>query len=148
MMAAFYKSTRPGLAGLYNRLVRWWERGPYSHCELIFSDGLAASSSYMDGGVRFKRIVFNPDNWDFIELPENFDESAARAWFVEHEGEPYDLRGNLSFALDFIPNDPSKSFCSKALGAALGIIESWRLGPNGLAAVLIFYIKIRDIKCN
>jgi hypothetical protein len=138
LIAAFYKSTRPGWAGMYNRLVRWWERGQYSHCELIFSDGMAASSSFMDGGVRFKRIEFNPEHWDFIELPAWIDESAARAWFVLHEGEPYDLRGNLSFAIDFIPNDPGKSFCSKALGAAIGMWESWRFGPNALAAVLRF----------
>lgn len=51
MIAAFYKSTRPGWTGLYNRIIRWWERGDYSHCELIFSDGLAASSSsHLVGG--------------------------------------------------------------------------------------------------
>jgi len=135
LVAAFYKSTRPGWAGMYNRIVRWWEPGDFSHCELIFSDGMAASSSYMDGGVRFKFIDFNPDHWDFIRLPDHL-ELAARAWFKKHEGEGYDLRGNLRFALDFVPDDPDRSFCSKALGAALGMIEPWRLGPSGLAAVL------------
>lgn len=140
MKAAFYKSTRPGLAGMYNRLVRWWEPGIYSHCELIFSDGMAASSSYADGGVRFKRIDFHPNNWDFIDLPGHL-EPAARAWFEKHEGEKYDLRGNLRFALDFVHDDPNRAFCSKALGAALGMNEPWRFGPSGLAAVLKFIYK-------
>jgi len=142
MIAAFYKSTRPGLAGLYNRLVRWWERGKYSHVELIFSDGLAASSSYMDGGVRFKRIDFHPEHWDFIELPACL-EPRARAWFIEHEGEPYDLMGNFKFVLDYMEDDASRSFCSKALGAAIGMLESWRFGPNGLYAILSFVYGVK-----
>jgi len=32
----------------------------------------------MDGGVRFKRIDYDPDHWDFIELPDHL-EPAARA---------------------------------------------------------------------
>ena len=41
MRAAFYKATRPALQGLYSRAVRFIERGPYSHCELAFGDGMA-----------------------------------------------------------------------------------------------------------
>jgi hypothetical protein len=137
LIAAFYKSTRPGIAGWYNRIVRWWEQGPYSHCELIFSNGIAASASYLDGGVRFKEIVFNPDHWDFIELPD-YLEADAWTWFKKHEGQLYDLRGNLRFAIDFIPNDPDRSFCSKAMGEALGLEDAWRFGPTALAVVLRF----------
>jgi hypothetical protein len=133
--AAFYKATRPGIAGLYNRLVRWWDNGKYSHCELVFSDGCAASASFLDGGVRFKKIDFNPQRWDFIDLPVG-QEAVARKWFTDHKGEKYDLIGNLRFALDFLPDNKNKWFCSEALADALGISEPWRLGPNGLAAVL------------
>ena len=78
MKAAFYKATRPGLQGLYSRAARAVDRGPYSHCELVFSDGLSGSASYIDGGVRLKRIDFDPEHWDFIELPAHL-EPAARA---------------------------------------------------------------------
>lgn len=135
MKIALYKATRPGLPGIYNRLVRWWEHGQYSHSELIFSDGLAASSSFEDGGVRFKRIDFNPARWDIIDLPDHL-EPAARAWFTAHEGKSYDLLGNLHFLLGFLSDSRDKWFCSEAVGGALGMIEPWRLGPNGLAAVL------------
>lgn len=140
LIAAFYKATRPGWAGMYNRLVRWWERGQYSHVELIFSDGLAASSSYADGGVRFKRIDFHPENWDFVELPACL-EPAARAWFEVNQGKRYDLLGNMRFFADFMQDDGSKWFCSEATAESIGMQESWRYGPNGLAAVLKFIYK-------
>lgn len=39
----------------------------YSHTELDFWEE-SFSSSEQDGWVRFKRIEWNPDNWDFITL--------------------------------------------------------------------------------
>lgn len=135
MYAAFYKGTRPGLQGIYSRAVRVIDRGPYSHCELVFGDGLSASASYIDGGVRFKRIAYDPSHWDFVQLPQ-YLETQARKWFDEHEGEPYDLMGNIRFVLPFLPDSEKGSFCSEAVAAALGFREPWRFGPNGLAAVL------------
>jgi hypothetical protein len=133
--AAFYKGTRPGLPGLYNRAVRWWECGPYSHCELVFSDGRAASASFMDHGVRFKEIDFDPERWDFIDLP-GANEALAELWFLTHLGCQYDLLGNVHFLLGPVRDDRRKYFCSEALAAALGMPEAWRYGPNALAAVL------------
>jgi len=77
MKIAFYKGTRAGVAGIYNRGVRAIDAGKYSHCEIIFSDGVSASSSFMDGGVRFKEIEYNSANWDIIEIPWA-DEITAR----------------------------------------------------------------------
>ncbi len=136
MRAAFYKSTRPGLAGIYSRGVRWWTRSPYSHCELIFSDGMAASASYMDGGVRFKRIDFDPGHWDFVDLPAHL-EPAARTWFVAHAGQPYDLLGNLHFLLGPVSDDKGKWFCSESIAAALSITDPWRYDPGVLASALL-----------
>lgn len=135
MKAAFYKSTRPGLQGLYSRAARLIDRGPYSHVELIFSDGLSASASYIDKGVRFKRIDYNPAHWDIVELA-GFDEQAARDWFEDRLGEGYDLWGNLRFIFGWVREDDAKWFCSEALMAALGFEEPWRFGPNGAAAAL------------
>jgi hypothetical protein len=132
---ALYKGTRPGLPGIYNRLVRWWTRSPYSHCELVFSDGIAASSSFADGGVRFKWIEFEPEHWDFIALPAEREE-AAYAWFNAHRGQKYDLMGNLQFIIARIPSDGRKWFCSEAVAAALGISDPWRFDPATLGVVL------------
>jgi len=134
--AAFYKGTRAGIPGVYNRAVRAWEHGPYSHVELQFSDGISASSSFMDGGVRFKQIDYDPAKWDFLPLPPCL-ERAARLWFECHEGEDYSVQGNLHCVIGFIPPGPlGEQFCSQALGAALSFEESWRLMPNALYRVL------------
>lgn len=134
MRAAFYKATRPGVQGLYSRAVRWIDRGPYSHCELVFSDGLSGSASYIDGGVRFKRIAYDNDHWDFIDLPDAA-EPFARDWFRANDGAPYDLMGNVRFVLPWLSDSERGWFCSEALGAALGWKEPWRYGPNGAAAM-------------
>jgi len=135
---AFYKGTRPGIQGLYNRLVRWIDRGPYSHCELIFSDGLAASASWMDGGVRFKVIDFDPEHWDFIDLPPD-KEAAAREWFMGHLGDGYDLLGNLRFLFGWIRESADRWFCSEAFAASLGMGDPWRHGPVGLIVLLKYF---------
>jgi len=135
MRLALYKATRLGLQGIYSRVVRWVDGGPYSHCELLFSDGISASSSYIDGGVRCKRIDYDPTHWDFIDLPDAM-EPAARAWFERHAGAKYDLIGNLKFVAWFVPHSKSRWFCSEAIAAALGMPESWRYGPSGLAAAV------------
>lgn len=135
MKAAFYKATRPGLQGIYSRLARLVDRGDYSHCELIFSDDVSASASYIDGGVRLKLIDYNPAHWDFVDVPDALADQAL-AWFEQHQGASYDLIGNLSFLWPLVPHSRRKWFCSEAIAAALGIPEPHRLGPNGLAAVL------------
>ena len=136
MKLAFYKGTRPGLAGLYNRLVRLVDGSIYSHAEVVFSDGMAASSSQMDGGVRFKAITFDPAKWDLIDAPTWFDEPQARAWFVAHEGAAYDLAGNLRFLLPFWPHSESRWFCTEAIAASAGLPKPEGFGPRKLALLV------------
>lgn len=133
--AAFYKGTRPGLQGLYNIAVRCIAKGKYSHCELVFSDGLSASATFLDGGVRFKKIDYVPEHWDFIELP-HFRETDARAWFERHEGKNYDVLGNIRFLFWQVAEDKRKWFCSEAIGEALRLPEAWRYDPNVLYSAL------------
>lgn len=140
LRAAFYKATRRGLQGIYSRAVRAIDRGPYSHCELVFSDGLSASASYIDGGVRFKDIDYNPAHWDFMALPDEL-EDYARDWFEFNMGLPYDLAGNVRFVLPWVRDSEKGWFCSEAMAAALRLKEPWRFGPNGLAALLRSILK-------
>jgi hypothetical protein len=143
LRAAFYKGTHAGLPGVYNRLVRWWTRSPYSHAELIFADGMAASSSYMDGGVRFKAIDFDPALWDFVDLPDHLA-PAAIDWFDAHLGDAYDLLGNLHFVVSPVCDDKRKWFCSEAIGAALGVPDPWRFDPGTLHAALSYFTQPAD----
>jgi hypothetical protein len=143
LRAAFYKGTHAGLPGIYNRLVRWWTRSPYSHVELIFMEGprtgrgLAFSASYMDGGVRDKAIDFDPQKWDFVDLPHELREQAWD-WFCAHEGQGYDLLGNLHFILSAVGDDKRRWFCSEAVAAALGMPNPERFDPGTLRAALTF----------
>lgn len=138
MRAAFYKGTRPGLQGIYSRGVRVIDRGIYSHCELVFSDGMSGSASYIDGGVRLKHIDYSqhPEHWDFLDLPE-YLEPYAHDWFESNAGASYDLAGNVRFVLPWVRDSETGFFCSEAFGAALRWREPWRHGPNGAAALVL-----------
>lgn len=135
MRAALYRGTRPGIAGIYNRIVRWWTRSEFSHVELVLSTGRAWSASFADGGVRDKLIDFDTANWILVDLPPAL-EQAAEAWFVAHRGAKYDLVGNLHFLLSPIPHSQRRWFCSEAVAAALGIPDPWRYSPGTLASAL------------
>jgi hypothetical protein len=130
MHLAFYK----GRHRVFDRAVQWWTRGPYSHVELVFSDGMAASSSKRDGGVRMKPISFAPDRWDFVVIAG--DEAAARAWFRRHAGAGYDVAGLFGFLWRPASGASRRWFCSEAVAAALGIRDAWRFCPNTLAAAV------------
>lgn len=139
MQVAFYKGKERGSAGIIDRLIRWWTDGPYSHCELVFSDGLCASSSNADGGVRFKRIDLTPEDWDVIDIAG--DEAEARKWFYAHAGALYYLLGDFGFVWRPIRGSKTRFFCSEAVGYALGMSEPWQFNPNTL------YIELHNARC-
>jgi hypothetical protein len=140
MKAAFYCGTRKGVNGLYSRGVRYIEKNRFSHCELVFSDGLSASASFIDGGVRFKDITYNTTDWVFVDVSWA-DEKKARAYFVSHQNAEYDLKGNLHFLFGVFGDSSGKKFCSEAVAEALGLDEAWLLAPNALYHVLTFINK-------
>lgn len=134
MKVAFYK----GRSRLFNRAVSFWLRGPYSHCELIVGEAggksQCLSSSFMDGGVRFKSIELDPAHWDIVEI----DGSIAQAWewFMAHRGQGYDILGLVGFLLRPVSGDKSRWFCSEAVASMLGFEEPWRFDPMVLWAAL------------
>jgi hypothetical protein len=134
MKIAFYKGTRPFPQSLFNQGVRWWTGGIYSHCELVFSDNISASSSFIDHGVRFKKIEYD-DCWDFLDL-KDFDELSARCWFQIHVYEKYDLLNLLGFIWRRKDGSSKKWTCSEACASALKIHEPWRYDPNTLYSTL------------
>lgn len=137
MKIAFYKGTRPFPQSLFNMGVRWWTGGIYSHCEIIFSDGVSASSSFMDHGVRFKQIDYknSESQWDFIDL-DQFDESKTRRWFYCFHGCKYDVLNLFGFILRRKDGFSNKYTCSEACASALGLSDPWRYDPNSLYSVL------------
>jgi hypothetical protein len=138
MKIAFYKGTRKGVSGIYSVGVRFVTNSPYSHCEMIFSDGISASASFIDKGVRFKNIDYsNSHDWDFIDIPDRY-EKYAFDWFKANNGKPYDLLGNLHFLIGFIRGNDGDWFCSEALASALGIEGAEKYDPGMLHSLLAF----------
>ena len=137
MQAAFYK----GRERAFNRIVADWERGPYSHGELVLGyegdKAICWSSSFQDKGVRRKEIVLRPDHWDLINLDLSFKErSIAEQYYQDRNGWPYDVRGVVRFGFGPMAENPGHLFCTESMAEALGIQDGWRFGPNALAAVL------------
>lgn len=135
VQVALYK----GRSRLFDRVVQWWTRGPYSHVEIVTHrsySGAAAciSSSWLDGGVRGKWIHLRPDRWDVFEVEG--DSQAAIAWLERHQGKPYDTLGLLGFVFRPMKDNRRRWFCSEAVAAILGYPEPWRFSPNDLANVL------------
>lgn len=139
LVAAFYKGNRDGFGGITSRLGRMLDHGPYSHSELILPSGLSWSASLPDKGVRAKPIGYSsPHKWDFLPIPDPTGAIAfeAEQWYLAHDGEPYDVWGNVRFLTNFVSHSADKWFCSESNMAALGYPEPWRYGPSGMAVTL------------
>lgn len=89
------------------------------------------------GGVRFKRIVLNPDHWDVRRLAGGAGRAAQ--WFKEHEGELYDWQLILGFVSWAIPQKSRRWTCSEAAAAALSVPEeeAWRFDPASLHQAVV-----------
>lgn len=129
-----------GPGHVYDRGVKWWTRADFSHTELFLGDAdvhgffEAGSASFLDRGVRTKLIRPNAEKWELVRLPAVYRADECRTWFREHDGEPYDLIGQLGFVWGPWPENPSRVWCSEANAAALRLPEPWRYSPALLHA--------------
>jgi hypothetical protein len=115
---AFYK----GKGRFFDKLIRLWTRGPYSHCELVFSDGQWFSASPREKVARFKRIEPKPGHWDFVDLPMAAElEALIRQWCEgKAEGRKYDWLGIIcTQIMPFGWQDKGRWFCSEVCLSAL-----------------------------
>ncbi len=139
MHVAMYKA--PGQA--FNWLTRKWVRSPYSHGEIVVFDQVTRtsyglSSSFRDGGVRIKPIVFKRENWDFVDLRAlKKDPAEAQEYTRAKRGVGYDVRGVLRFGPGPIKQDPFKEFCTEFCAGLLGWSQAWRFDPGAFAARLV-----------
>ena len=141
MRLAFYKAK---YGNWWDKIISWWTWGPYSHCELVFSDGEAFSASPRDGGTRFKAIEFVPERWDFIEV-EVRDENELREWCKTQDGRKYDWLGILGFIFSIRRlDDKDKWYCSEIcfhalskFNSSLPRINHRRFDPNRLYAYFV-----------
>lgn len=86
------------------------------------------------GGVRFKRIPFDPDRWDLVPLRGNPQRAATRARLIE--GQLYDWRGVAGFLAWPLGQASRRWTCHEACGLFAGIDQPWRLDPCALHQVV------------
>lgn len=84
------------------------------------------------GGVRFKRINFDPSNWDIIEVPKSVSAQQVAKLANELEGDKYDWMLIGSFLAWFLRNESKRFTCNELIAYLLGIKEPWRLDPCSL----------------
>ena len=131
MRVAFYK----GKGNYFDKAIRIWTRGSYSHCEIVLGD-LWYSSSPRDGGVRCKDMKnYNPDHWDFVET----DIDSQRFWdiWTKYQNAKYDWLGIvLTQAIPLGIQDSDKVFCSEFCAEVLNIVKPKWISPNKLYKIL------------
>jgi len=108
----FYK----GEGTTFEKLIRWWTKSPYSHCEFLRSDGSCHSNDRFTQLSRIERFELVSDDWDRqdIELPcEIVDRVEQRQ--LAKVGTHYDWKGIIfSQFFSFGWHAPNKWFCSKS----------------------------------
>lgn len=128
---AFYKAE----GDIFDRLIRWWTCGPYSHVEMVIGSPVGEttiiSASPRDGGVREKRLVLDPEHWDLVETEG--DAEAAAAFMRSQIGKKYDWLGIL--LCQVLPLNWHWSggwFCSEICAAAIGLESPHTFHPSAL----------------
>jgi len=135
-MGLIYLALYKGHGTLLNRLIRFWTRSIYSHCELVMPDGRWLSASAMDGGVRAKRIELDLAHWDLIPVPWA-DANRIEQLFRANQGRGYDWLGLLGS--QFLPitiDNKRRMFCSEFCAAGLGYPLPQRYSPALLGEVV------------
>jgi hypothetical protein len=132
MELIFYKARGKLLDGA----IRWKTWGPYSHCELRLEQHLTFSSSYRDGGVRYRDMSIDPAKWDrlIVDLPTPAADLLMK-WTIRQHGN-YDLWGILGFVFGKSIENTAEWYCSEicvdALNRYLDLDLPRHISPNAL----------------
>lgn len=133
MKVAFYKAK---YGDWIDKIVSWYTKSPYSHCELVFSNGDFLSSSKRDGGVRYTNID-NLERWDIYELQDSkYSEDLIRLIVRQYLGQKYDIIGAIGSAFNIDLSDKNKKFCSNLCAILLGIEET-NITPHELYEIIL-----------
>lgn len=125
---AFYK----GKGDWTDKAIRLWTKSKYSHVELVVGD-YWYSTSPRDMKVRKKKIVPNPDNWDYVDV--HIYEENLLEMYNSTRGAKYDWLGIL--LSQFIPlsiHNRDRWFCSEWCAEILYLDYSNEYSPQDLYA--------------
>lgn len=114
----------------YSVRLRTWSK--YSHAELVI-DGWAYSSSVRDKGVRRKKIDFNPERWDLIDIdPKRVNVDYALAFFLRWQDSDYDWWNIIRYILPFVPQKQDQFVCFEFVAAMLNAPGYYRVDGDDL----------------
>tara|TARA_B100000085_G_scaffold123031_1_gene112011 strand:- start:18006 stop:18494 length:489 start_codon:yes stop_codon:yes gene_type:complete len=146
---ALYK----GKGNFINSIVRRWTKSQYSHAELILDDKqtwIGISPFIKSKITERKNVEYNPENWDFYEIPVTGEQYQTILDFYDiTQGSSYDWVGMLlSQFLSFRIKQKHKWYCSEWILYALRIscIVDWKiikifdqsdLSPSKLHGILL-----------
>lgn len=139
MLLASYKSTRPGVQGIANRLIRWRLRGPYSHSEIVFEPDDGVDGLMPDGSCA-------PDANEALWCASSVAAERLPTWSARRAG----CMGGVRFKR--IRLDPDKwdtvPLHASPLRAAVraGLIEGELYDWQGVAGFLAWVIPGSDLR--
>lgn len=147
---ASYKGTRPGLAGVFNRLIRFFDKSSYSHSELTVGNPFTSevdcySSSISEGGVRVKKMKLNKERWTIQHVSWVTEEDVKEA-YERTKGMGYDYVGALSVKVSLLKQIKNRFFCNEWCGKVMGIDQPWRYSPGGLFRITDSFIRILEFR--
>lgn len=113
---------RYGDTRLFARLVCLLRGGDSAHCEVAtpVEPGVydCVSSSYLDGGVRGKRMMLGPEKWRLYRIDAVQDPAA---WLVQHAGAKYDVLGLLGIVFPPMGHRRRRWICTEAVADIVGL---------------------------
>lgn len=96
---------------------------------------MSGSASFVDKGVRLKYIPYDSGNWDFVDLPSEWEES-VRVKFNSKLELPYDLLGNFGFIFPAFDNHRDAYFCSEIMAECINLEKPELFTPGTLKYTL------------
>jgi hypothetical protein len=131
--------------GTFDTLIKWWTRGPFSHTELIFSNGDRHTSIPGKGTMWLSAIEMEDSapepRKQWITIMVDANEERVRAWCNEHVFDQYDWPGIFfSQILPMKSQARSRYWCTEANVEALQYgdcplltrVDSRMMNPNKL----------------
>lgn len=122
-MSALRVAFRYGDPRLFSRLVVALRGGDSAHCEAISRTvgdvHECVSASFLDGGVRLKRMPLPAEKWRIYAVP--IPAERVLAWHAQHDGCRYDWPGILGVVIKWIKHVRRWWFCSEVLADMAGL---------------------------